>query len=98
MELFSNQVRFNEKNELDLENGVSPRINFDNFGNSLSTIFIILTGENWDAVMYNMTRAKGKVAIFYFVTFVIIGQLVLLNLFLAILLKNFDESSIVERK
>lgn len=61
-------------------------------------MFIVLTGENWDAVMYDLTRARGNVAIFYFISYVVIAQLILLNLFLAILLKNFDESSIVERK
>ena len=62
------------------------------------TIFIVLTGENWDGIMYDFTRAKGTVAIIFFVSFVVIGQMMLLNLFLAILLKNFDESSIVKRK
>jgi len=47
--------------------------------------------------MYDFTRARGPIAIFFFVSFVVIGQLILLNLFLAILLKNFDESSIVNR-
>ncbi|CDW88224.1 voltage-gated ion channel superfamily [Stylonychia lemnae] len=98
LEIFSNQVKFNDDGELDLENGKSPRINFDTFFEAFMTIFIVLTGENWDAIMYDFTRAKGPIAIFFFVTFVVIGQLILLNLFLAILLKNFDESSIVNRK
>ena len=34
------------------ENNESPRINFDNFGWSLVGIFIIISGENWNEIMY----------------------------------------------
>eukprot|EP00347_Sterkiella_histriomuscorum_P005312 403357086 len=98
LEIFAHQVKFDEAGNLDIHNGTSPRINFDDFFNAFITIFIVLTGENWDAIMYDFTRAKGSIAILFFVSFVVIGQLILLNLFLAILLKNFDESSIVQRK
>ena len=54
-------------------NGTSPRINFDTFFDAFLTIFIVLTGENWDAIMYDFTRAKGGIAIFFFVSFVVIG-------------------------
>ena len=54
------------------------------------TIFIILVGENWNEVMFDAINALGWVAAVYFVLLVIIGNFILLNLFLAILLGNFE--------
>lgn len=50
----------------------------------------MLTGENWDDTMIQYTRSHGYVAILYFFSLVIIGVMIFLNLFLAILLENFD--------
>lgn len=41
--------------------------------------------------MYDAYRAAGSGAYVYFISLFIIGNLILLNLFLAILLKNFEE-------
>ena len=41
--------------------------------------------------MYDHVRATGNGGIFFFISLFILGNLVLLNLFLAILLKNFEE-------
>jgi len=41
--------------------------------------------------MYDHARSKGHGCIFIFVFVFIIGNLIMLNLFLAILLKNFEE-------
>ncbi|RLN91051.1 hypothetical protein BBJ28_00004364 [Nothophytophthora sp. Chile5] len=57
----------------------------------------ILTGENWNAVMLDGWRASGWSAVLYFISLVVLGNFIVLNLFLAILLGNFDESSDEER-
>ena len=41
--------------------------------------------------MYAHIRASGHIGIIFFVSLVIFGNFILLNLFLAILLKNFEE-------
>ena len=43
-----------------------PRDNFDTFGTALLTVFQILTGENWNAVMFNTVETNGYTAILYF--------------------------------
>ena len=48
--------------------------------------------------MYNCVRAVGWPASLYFVTIIIFGNIILLNLFLAILLGNFEEASIIVRE
>jgi voltage-dependent calcium channel L type alpha-1D len=58
------------------------------------TIFIILTGENWNEIMVlvmDNTKAMLWPAIF-FMTIMVIGNYMLLNLFLAILLKFISEN------
>ena len=40
--------------------------------------------------MYDTIRATGYGAVFYFITLIIMGNIILLNLFLAILLRNYD--------
>eukprot|EP00927_Polykrikos_kofoidii_P025416 TRINITY_DN22831_c0_g1_i1.p1 TRINITY_DN22831_c0_g1~~TRINITY_DN22831_c0_g1_i1.p1 ORF type:complete len:2622 (-),score=470.03 TRINITY_DN22831_c0_g1_i1:58-7023(-) len=68
----------------------TPRAHFDTFLWSCITIFQILTGENWNTVMYDGMRAAGWVSLSFFVLVIIFGQFVILNLFLAILMMNFE--------
>ena len=68
-----------------------PRMNFRNFLNGFILVFTVLTGENWDSNMFMLAKSHGYIAIVYFVTLVIIGVMIFLNLFLAILLENFEE-------
>ena len=74
---------------IDLDGEVT-RYNFNTTVDSLITMFIVLTGENWNWVMTTVVYAhpeKEVLAIFFFVTAILIGNFMLLNLFLAILLK-----------
>lgn len=52
----------------------------------------------WNTVMYDCMRAAGWPACFYFVTLVLFGNTILLNLFLAIILGNFEEANILRRE
>ena len=97
MELFANKVKFAEDNSLDLENGEPPDSNFDTLLNAFATVFIVLTADGWSAIYFAFQRAsEDSVPILYFVSLIIIGQRILLNLFLAILLENFDENTLKE--
>jgi len=68
------------------------RNSFDSFFNGFIVVFTILTGENWDETMIYFTKQYGYSAIAYFFSLIIIGVMIFLNLFLAILLENFDMS------
>ena len=61
------------------------------------TVFQILVGERWSSVMHSTMRVMGPMSSFYFVTLIIIGNIIMLNLFLAILLGNFEEASQILR-
>ena len=69
----------------------SPRPNFDNIGMAFVSIFIVFIGEDWNSVMYSHERVIGWSGSVVFPLFYVALNLILLNLFLAILLKNFDE-------
>lgn len=56
----------------------------------------ILSGENWNVVMYNARRATGWLSVFYFVSLIIMGMMIVMNLFLAILLSNFTNKEDVD--
>jgi hypothetical protein len=98
IELFANYVQFNENKELLTDvilsqaSGVDmkpPRENFDNIGNALTTVFILIIGEDWPGIMYNFSRIygdKGGFVCLYFVSVLVVGNLMLLSLFTAILL------------
>ncbi|XP_065581494.1 muscle calcium channel subunit alpha-1-like isoform X3 [Artemia franciscana] len=84
--------------KFNFENEELPRSNFDSFWQSLLTVFQILTGEDWNVVMYDGIRAYGGVAspgilaCVYFIILFICGNYILLNVFLAIAVDNLADA------
>ena len=78
----------------DNEIGESPRANFDTWYNGFVTIFIVFIGDDWNSIMYDHYRnlyeqglySYANIAIGYFIALFVMGNFILLNLFLAILL------------
>ncbi len=60
-------------------------------GLSLLTLFRIVTLEDWTDVMYTAMEMH-PLAWIYFVSFVIMGTFVIINLFIAVVLNNLDEA------
>ena len=95
LNIYSGKAKFNANNEPDQINGVSPSSNFDSFLSGITSVFIVLANDGWSTIFFDYYRAvSGVTAVFYFLSLLIIGNYILLKLFLAILLKNFDETSI----
>ena len=66
-------------------------------GYALTTIFIVIIGEDWNWTMYQWARAYGYgssisyyIAVLFFLILMILGNIVLFSLFTAVLLKNFE--------
>mmetsp|Transcript_2584 Transcript_2584/g.3507 ORF Transcript_2584/g.3507 Transcript_2584/m.3507 type:complete len:1836 (-) Transcript_2584:287-5794(-) len=69
----------------------SERSRFTDFGIAMLTIFQMLTGENWNEVMFSaITNTGSYLIVIYFVLIVVIGMFLVLNLFLAIMLSDFS--------
>ncbi|XP_065657245.1 probable voltage-dependent N-type calcium channel subunit alpha-1B isoform X4 [Hydra vulgaris] len=74
-----------------------PRTNFDDFFNSMLTVFQIMMGDGWNNVMYDAIKANGGaekplalLSSLYFIVVTIVGNYVLINIFLAIALDNIS--------
>ncbi|KAM3728724.1 Voltage-dependent calcium channel [Dirofilaria immitis] len=71
-----------------------PYTHFDTFPVALITVFQILTGEDWNEVMYLAIESQGgiygggMVYCIYFIVLVLFGNYTLLNVFLAIAVDN----------
>lgn len=85
MQLFGGSFNF--------EDGTPPA-NFNSFVIALLTVFQILTGEDWNEVMYQAIVSQGgiykggMVYSLYFIILVLFGNYTLLNVFLAIAVDN----------
>ncbi|KAF1391159.1 hypothetical protein PFLUV_G00039030 [Perca fluviatilis] len=79
-------------------NQPKPRSTFDSFPQALITVFQILTGEDWNAVMYDGIMAHGGPTMpgilvsIYFIILFVCGNFILLNVFLAIAVDNLAEA------
>ncbi|XP_061173087.1 sodium channel protein para-like isoform X2 [Saccostrea echinata] len=73
--------------------GAMPRWNFTDFLHSFMIIFRVLCGE-WIESMWACTNANGPVCVPFFLLTYVIGNLVVLNLFLALLLNSFGAESL----
>ncbi|XP_039288587.1 voltage-dependent calcium channel type A subunit alpha-1 isoform X2 [Nilaparvata lugens] len=81
MQLFGGQFNFEEG---------TPPTNFNTFPIALLTVFQILTGEDWNEVMYDGIKSQedNKIYALYFIVLVLFGNYTLLNVFLAIAVDN----------
>ena len=66
-------------------------IHWRNLGISVLTLFNIITLEGWTVVMENAMQLHSWAWI-YFVSFVIAGTFVVINLFIAIIINNLDDA------
>ncbi|MFT5573215.1 MAG: voltage-gated sodium channel [Cryomorphaceae bacterium] len=68
-----------------------------NLAYSLLTLFRIVTLEDWTDVMYKAMELSPAYAL-YFVSFVVIGTFVVVNLFIAVVINNLDEAKYAHLK
>ena len=72
---------------------ISNAYNFNTFGSSFITVFNIVTLENWYLSFVEFSSNKNINAflvIFYFLSIIIFGNLLIYHLFLAIMLDSFE--------
>jgi hypothetical protein len=70
--------------------------NFNSFLESFVSVFIILANDGWVklyTVHYRETN-QPLLSTFFFFSLLIIGQLILLNLFISVLIENFEQVSV----
>eukprot|EP01043_Picozoa_sp_COSAG02_P048374 COSAG02_NODE_4744_length_5031_cov_20.654096_4_plen_448_part_00 len=79
--------------------------NFASFGRSLLTVFRMATGESWNGIMHDCmveppdcdededNCGSTVIAVLYFISFQLIGQFIMLNLFIAVVLEHYKKAT-----
>ena len=89
MELFAYKVPINPE-YLDKHKNT-----FDNILDAFLSVFIVLANNGWMKIYLDHYNATNSVVVsLFFLSLLIIGQLILLNLFISILIENFEQLSI----
>lgn len=74
-----------------------PSANFDSFALACISIFVVLSGENWNEVYFDASNglqtlsgkaADRELATFYFLSLFVLGNYIIVNLFTAIILNR----------
>lgn len=68
------------------------RANFDTFSESLLAVFQVVTGEQWNLILYDVVVAKGWAASLFVVALYIMGNVIGMSLMIAMLLSNFTDA------
>ena len=106
LELFSRKLSFDDDNrpiDNDYERGIVnmqgtvPDWNFNNFRDGFICVFIVIANDGWSPIYYDHVRSMHWfLPTIFFVLLILIGQFILFQLFLAILLQEFEERSLIE--
>jgi voltage-gated sodium channel len=72
--------------------GAGSAEHFGNLGTAMMTLFQIVTLDNWgDILDAQLAHARGAIVAFYFVTFIVFGTMIILNLFIGIIMNSMAE-------
>uniref|UniRef100_A0A8C5YHX2 Sodium channel protein n=1 Tax=Microcebus murinus TaxID=30608 RepID=A0A8C5YHX2_MICMU len=87
--------------------GIDDIFNFETFASSMLCLFQITTSAGWDALLKPMLRSKDPcnssspdkchhlpvIATTYFVSYIIISFLIVVNMYIAVILENFNTAT-----
>ncbi len=94
MELFAYKLP-SEKEMIGFYDPIKRRSTFNTFIDSFFSVFIVLVGDGWTQIYFDHYR---HVDIFssslFFMSLIILGQFILMNLFISVLIENFEQLSV----
>ncbi|EGW00834.1 Sodium channel protein type 11 subunit alpha [Cricetulus griseus] len=86
--------------------GIDDIFNFETFSGSMLCLFQVTTSAGWDSLLSPMLASKAdtnsssqdscqqpRVAIIYFVSYIIISFLIVVNMYIAVILENFNTAT-----
>eukprot|EP01050_Picozoa_sp_SAG11_P014953 SAG11_NODE_1893_length_4102_cov_4.762678_1_plen_891_part_00 len=81
-------------------NGIDEYNNFENWGAAMVTLFRVSTGEEWQELAFQCAKGPNGywVAIIYFLVFVWISCMVVLNIFVMVISAGMEENNTNTRK
>lgn len=69
-------------------------VNFKNASYAIMTLFKVSTADNWGFIMFDTMDQINPLSAIYFITFYVITSYVLINLFILVLLQQFENYSL----
>ncbi|XP_046854592.1 voltage-dependent T-type calcium channel subunit alpha-1G-like [Xenia sp. Carnegie-2017] len=94
MHLFGGKFQFaNEDGQL-----VTSRANFDTLFWALVTVFQILTEADWNVVLFDGIRSLSSWSSLYFIFIMVIGDFILFNLLVSIIVEGFIDHAAAEKE
>jgi len=81
LQLYAGQLRKLEE---------APRWRFDDLWSSLLIVFMCVTGDSWPNVMWDTTSVTSDATPLFFIMIVVLGDFMIINLFIAMLLVQFE--------
>jgi voltage-gated sodium channel len=74
--------------------GASDTDHFGDLGASLLTLFQVVTLEGWaDIMRLQMATSPGLGPQIYFISFIVVGGMIILNLFIGVIMNSMQEST-----
>jgi hypothetical protein len=73
-------------------NATNTPTNFDDFIGSFFAVFQVMTGEDWNVVFYDAMRGEGPFGGCFVLFSLLLGSLLLLNTFVAVMLDEFEQA------
>jgi len=93
MELFAYKLPTHK--EIGFDDPIKRRSTFNTFIDSFFSVFIVLVGDGWTNIYFDHYR---NIDIFtsslFFMSLIILGQFILMNLFISVLIENFEQLSV----
>ena len=75
-----------------------PRFSFETLWESFYTVFIVITGESWATMMAITMEQTSWVSCFYFLALFVLGNYLIINLFICILVDSLAHYSELQRQ
>ncbi|KAK3265695.1 Caveolin-2, variant 3 [Cymbomonas tetramitiformis] len=75
-----------------LNNPYYDFLSFDNFFSSMLVVFIVITGESWVSIMYRVCNTTSWASLVFFVTLVLFGTHLFVNMLLAVIREVFSST------
>mmetsp|Transcript_22111 Transcript_22111/g.69161 ORF Transcript_22111/g.69161 Transcript_22111/m.69161 type:complete len:2656 (-) Transcript_22111:428-8395(-) len=92
MQVFANEVYM--LNDYSGQWKDKGRLNFDTFPMAFITSFIVLSGDDWNTIMYSTMSKAGSVACLFFIILIVIGRYAILSMLTAIIFDEVERESI----
>jgi voltage-gated sodium channel len=71
--------------------GTVDAAHFGNLAVALLTLFQLITLDNWSDVYASVSEASPGTAAAYFVSFILLGTMIMLNLFIGVIMNSMTE-------